>query len=93
MTGDGAGHSFTDMKHEPVPSGKRRAVTLSLAEERAADAESLGIDMEDALDRALATEIKRERDRRWREENREWIDAHRRWVEVNELPLERYRLF
>ena len=93
MTRTAAGHSLVCMKHEPVASGPRRTITLSLAEEYAADAEALGIDLEGALDRALATEIKRERDRRWKQDNREAIAEWNAWVEENGLPLADYRAF
>lgn len=81
------------MKHEPVLSGKRRTIELSLPEEHVADAEALAIDLEQLTGQALTAGIKRERERRWKEENREAIESWNRWIEKHGSPLDRYRAF
>lgn len=78
------------MKHATI---KRRPVNLSLDEANVAAARELGLNLSQTCDRALAIEVRNERDRRWKQENAAWIAAHHAWVETNELPLERYRLF
>jgi antitoxin CcdA len=82
------------MKHERVPDGKRRTVELKLDEDHLARAESLGLDIERACNRALVDAVWRgEHADRWQEENREALESWGRWVEEHGLPLEKYRLF
>ncbi|MFK3889477.1 type II toxin-antitoxin system CcdA family antitoxin [Sphingomonas sp. NPDC079357] len=81
------------MKHDPIASGKRKSVNLSLDTGVVAAAREAGINLSQVSEAALRKAAKEERDRRWREENREWAESVNRWVEENGLPLERYRLF
>lgn len=81
------------MKHDPVASGKRKAVNVSLDTGVVAAAREAGLNLSQICEAALRDAAKIERDRRWQEENRDWIEAHRQWVENNPLPLEKYRLF
>ena len=81
------------MKHDPVASGKRKSVNLSLDTGIVEAARAAGINLSQVSEKAIQEAAKAERDRRWQEENREWIEAHNRWVENNPLPLQKYRLF
>lgn len=81
------------MKHDPIGTGKRKAVNLSLDTGVVAVARGAGVNLSQVSEAALRVAAKVALDARWREENREWIAAHRRWVEENELPLEKYRMF
>ncbi|OAN66397.1 type II toxin-antitoxin system CcdA family antitoxin [Sphingomonas sp. TDK1] len=81
------------MKHDPIASGKRKAVNVSIDTGIVAAAREAGLNLSQVCEAALRTAAKAERDRRWAEENREWAEAHHRWVEENELPLEHLRLF
>ncbi|GAA0730977.1 post-segregation antitoxin CcdA [Sphingomonas sp. ABOLD] len=81
------------MKHDPIASGKRKAVNLSLDTGVVAAGREVGLNLSQVCEAAIRAAAKAERDRRWAEENREWAEAHNRWVEENGLPLERYRLF
>lgn len=81
------------MRHDPIPSGEREAVNLSLDTGIVAAAREVGVDLSQVCEAAIRSATKAEQDRRWAEENREWAEAHNRWVEENALPLERYRLF
>ncbi len=81
------------MKHDPISSGKRKAVNLSIDTGVIAAAREAGINLSQACETALRTATKVERDRRWAEDNREWAESVNRWVEENGLPLEKYRLF
>lgn len=81
------------MKHDPIASGKRKAVNLSLDTGVVAAGREVGLNLSKVCEAAIRAAAKAERDRRWQEENREWAEAHNRWVEENGLPLERYRLF
>jgi len=81
------------MKHDPINSGKRKPVNLSIDTGVVAAARNAGINLSQACEAALRDAAKIERDRKWREDNRDWADAVNRWVEQNALPLEKYRLF
>ncbi|WP_375396077.1 type II toxin-antitoxin system CcdA family antitoxin [uncultured Sphingomonas sp.] len=81
------------MKHDPIASGKRKSVNLSIDSGVVEAAREAGINLSKISEAALRNATKVERDRRWREENREWAESVNRWVEEHGLPLEKYRLF
>jgi antitoxin CcdA len=81
------------MKHDPIASGKRKPVNLSLDTGIVAMAKEAGVNLSQVSEAAIREAGRKLRDASWKEENRDWITAHRRWVEENELPLEKYRLF
>lgn len=81
------------MKHDPMSSGKRKSLNISVDTGVVAAARDAGINLSQVSEAALRTAAKAALDARWQEENRAWIDAHRRWVEENGLPLEKYRMF
>ena len=86
-------HSVDSVRHDPIASGKRRSVNMSIDSGVIAAAREAGINLSQVSEAALKAAAKAERDRRWREDNREWADSVNRWVEENGLPLGRYRLF
>ena len=81
------------MKHDPVASGKRKAVNLSLDTGVVAAARDAGLNLSQVCEAALREASRAERQRKWREENRAWAESVNRWVEEHGLPLERYRMF
>jgi antitoxin CcdA len=81
------------MKHDPIASGKRKSVNLSIDTGIVAAAREAGVNLSQVSEAALRSAAKEALDAKWREENRGWIEAHRKWVEENELPLEKYRMF
>lgn len=81
------------MKHDPIRSGKRKPVNLSLDTGIVAAARQAGLNLSQISEAALRDATKREHDKQWREENREAIEGWNRWVEKHGLPLEKYRLF
>ncbi len=81
------------MKHDPIASGTRKPVNLSLDTGVVAAAREAGINLSRACEAALHRATKTERDRKWREDNREWAESVNRWVEEKGLPLAKYRLF
>lgn len=81
------------MKQAAIPASKKRAVNLSLEKQTVIDAPALGINLSDHCQKALAAEVKREHERRWKEENRDAMDGWNDWVEKNGLPLAKYRMF
>lgn len=81
------------MKHDPIASGKRKAVNLSIDTGVVAAAREAGINLSQVSEVAIRDAAKKERDRLWKEENRAAIEANNAWVETHGLPLEKYRLF
>lgn len=81
------------MKHDPITSGKRKPVNVSLDTGIVAAARDHGINISRVSEEALRAATRAAQTMRWKGDNREWIDAHRRWVETNPLPLEHLRLF
>ena len=81
------------MKHDPVSSGKRKSVNLSLDPHVVEAARKVGVNLSQISEAAIRTATRAAEDVAWKNDNKEWIAAHRRWVEENELPLEKYRLF
>jgi antitoxin CcdA len=81
------------MKHDPIASGKRKPVNLSLDTGVVAAAREVGINLSQACETALRNAARAERNRRWKEENRTWAASVNRWVEENGLPLDHLRLF
>lgn len=79
------------MKHAPVAS--RRRVNLLLDDEIVGEARALGLNLSQVASRALAIEVKKERDRRWAEENRAAMEASNRWLEEHGLPYAELRLW
>lgn len=71
-----------------------RRVAFDIPEKLAQEAESLGLDVDDASRNGLWLVMRQtRREAEWREENREAIAAYNRWFEENGLPLKKYRLF
>ncbi len=81
------------MKHDPIASGKRKPLNLSIDTGIVDAARAEGVNLSQVSEGALRLAAREAHDARWKNDNRAWIDAHRKWVEENELPLERYRLF
>ena len=81
------------MKHDPIASGKRKAVNVSIDTGVVAAAREVGLNLSQVCEAAIRQATKTEQDRRWQEENRAWAEACNKWVEENGLPLERYRMF
>ncbi len=81
------------MKVDPIASGKRKAVNLSLDTGVVEAARAAGLNLSQVCEAALREASRSERARQWREENRDWADSVNRWIDERGLPLERYRLF
>ncbi|KQT34940.1 post-segregation antitoxin CcdA [Sphingomonas sp. Leaf412] len=81
------------MKHDPIVSGKRKSVNMSIDTGIVAAAREAGVNLSQVSESAIRDAAKAERDRRWKEDNKEWAESVNRWVEEHGLPLEKYRLF
>ena len=81
------------MKHDPVRSGTRRPLNLSVDTGIVERAREHGINLSQLMEESLRVAIKKEDERRWKEENREALEGYNRWVEKNGLPLEHLRVW
>ncbi len=81
------------MRHDPVRSGKRRPLNLSVDTGIVDRARDFGINMSQVMEEALRAAVKKEDERRWKEENREALESYNRWVEKNGLPFEHLRVW
>lgn len=81
------------MKHDPILSGKRKAVNLSIDTGVLSVAREAGVNLSRVSEGAIRAAAMEVREARWREEHQEWIAANNAWVEEHGLPLEKYRLF
>ena len=79
------------MKHDPIVSGKRKAVNVSLDSGIVAAAKEAGVNISRVAEDAVRLAVKKEQERRWLEENRDAIEGWNRWYEKNGNPLEKYR--
>ncbi|UZK65536.1 type II toxin-antitoxin system CcdA family antitoxin [Sphingomonas sp. M1-B02] len=81
------------MKHDPLSSGKRKAVNISLDTGIVAFAREAGLNLSQVCEAAIREATRKEMTRRWQEENRERIDAWNAWIDEHGLPLAEYRQF
>ena len=79
------------MKHDPVASGKRKSVNMSLDTGIVSAAREAGLNLSQISERAIRHATKVEQERRWKEENREAIEGWNRWYEQNGDPLAHLR--
>ena len=81
------------MKHDPIASGKRKSVNLTMDTGIVAAAREAGVNLSQVSEAAVRKAWKEIREAQWRKENREALEGWNRWVDKNGLPLENYRLF
>ena len=81
------------MKHDPIRTGKRKPVNLSLDTGVVEFAREQGINLSQISEAALRDAAKRERDRRWAEEHRDKMEAWNVWLEENGMPFEDLRVW
>jgi antitoxin CcdA len=75
------------MKHDSLPSGKRKAVNLSLDTGIVAAARKVGLNLSQVCEAALRDASEKERERAWQVENRAAIEAVNAWIDRNGIPL------
>lgn len=81
------------MKHDPILSGKRKPVNLSIDSGVAAAARELGINMSKVTEAALHEATRTLRAERWKEENRPRLEAWNDWLETHGLPYAELRVW
>ena len=74
-------------------SPTRRPTNVTLDPRAVADARELGINVSQACERGLVSEIKKAREAKWIEDNWEAIQSSNAWVEKHGLPFAKYRMF
>jgi antitoxin CcdA len=80
------------MKHDPLITGKRKSVNLSVDEGIVAAARAAGINLSRVTEAALRAEIRAERERRWKEENEAAIAEFAEWYAREGDPLTELRI-
>ena len=68
-------------------------INLTVEEDVSREARSLGVNMSQVAERAIAAANRDARNRRWREENRDALEQYAREVEEHGLPLARHQTF
>lgn len=71
----------------------RRPTNVTLDPRAVADARELGINVSQACELGLVSEIKKAREAKWVEDNWEAIQSSNAWVEKYGLPFAKYRMF
>jgi antitoxin CcdA len=69
----------------------RRATNVSLPSDMVEEAKRLGINVSQACEGGLSTQVKSAREAKWLEENRASLLAWNAWVEENGMPYDEYR--
>jgi antitoxin CcdA len=69
----------------------RRATNVSLPSEMVEEAKRLGINVSQACEGGLSTQVKSARETKWLEENRASLLAWNTWVEENGMAYDEYR--
>ena len=81
------------MKHDPIVSGQRKPVNLTLDTGVVKAAREIGINLSRVSENALREATRIEQARRWKQDNSEALASWSRWIEANGSPLDRHRAF
>ena len=79
------------MRHDPIASGKRRPVNVSLDTGVVDMARKLGLNLSRITEAALVEETRRLTEARWKAENKTAIEAWKRWYSEEGDPLAHLR--
>lgn len=75
------------MKHDPIGSGKRKPVNVSLDTGIVAAAREAGINLSRVSEAALRTATREAQAQQWLEQNREALAEWNRWYDTHGDPL------
>ena len=81
------------MKHDPIASGKRKPVNLSLDTGIVAMAKEAGVNLSQVSEAAIRDAARAAHQRRWAEGHAERIDAFTAWLDEHGMPFEDLRVF
>jgi len=73
--------------------GPKKATNVSLSADLVEEAKRLGINVSEACQGGLASEVKKAREAAWQEENRDAIESWNEYTRRHGLPLAKYRQF
>lgn len=79
------------MRHDPIRTGKRKSVNLSMDTGILDEARRVGINLSKVSEAAVRSAAQAEADRLWKIEHADWIRANNEWVEEHGLPLADFR--
>ncbi len=83
---------FQRMKHDPIASGKRKPVNLSIDTGIVAFAREAGVNLSQVSEAAIRAAARDVHAQRWKEENRAAMEDWNHWLERNGLPYAEHRL-
>lgn len=81
------------MKHDPILSGKRKAVNLTLDTGIVATARELGLNLSQISEGAIRAATQQARERKWEEEHAPRMDAFAAWLDEHGMPFEDLRVY
>lgn len=81
------------MKIDPISSGSRKAVNISLDTGIVEAARNAGLNLSKVCEQALREATRKAMAEQWREHNRAGMEAWGDWIDRNGLPLEDHRAF
>lgn len=81
------------MKHDPIASGKRKPVNLSIDTGIVAFAREAGVNLSQVSEAAIRAAARDAQAQRWKEENKAAMEDWNRWLERNGLPYAEHRLW
>ena len=70
---------------------RKKSVNLSIDAKLVAEAKEFGTNMSAVLEDALQTEMRTEREKKWREENKKALEAYDRHIEKDGLWSDEFR--
>jgi antitoxin CcdA len=73
--------------------GPKKATNVSLSAELVEEAKKLGINVSEACQSGLATQVKAAHDAAWKEDNRAAIESWNNYILTNGMPYDQYRQF
>jgi len=81
------------MRHDPIASGKRKSVNLTMDSGIVAAAREAGVNLSQVSEAGIAAAVKALHEQRWIEDNRAAIESSNAYVEQHGLPFAKYRQF
>ena len=81
------------MKHDPISSGQRKPVNLTLDTGVVEAARQVGINLSRVSEHALREAAAKELTQRWKQDHRAALTSWSRWIEANGSALDSHRAF
>lgn len=81
------------MKHDPIASGKRKPVNVTLDTGIVAAARERGLNLSQISEEAIRSATRAAQERDWADEHADRIDAFSAWLDEHGMPFEGLRVF